>query len=83
MARTRDRIERVTRAVEMTGTAIIVLGAFGSLAAFAVGFVRRGGREEPINAFRSSLGRSILLALEFLVAADIVNTVAIEGRRPW
>lgn len=29
-------------------------------------------------AFRSNLGRSILLGLEFLVAADIINTVAVE-----
>ncbi|WP_212742887.1 DUF1622 domain-containing protein [Sphingomonas sp. 2SG] len=28
--------------------------------------------------FRSGLGRSILLGLEFLVAADIINTVAVE-----
>ena len=31
-----------------------------------------------MDAFRSNLGRSILLGLEFLVAADIINTVAIE-----
>lgn len=76
-------IEWVTRAVEVTGIAIIVAGAFGSLGAFAVGFVRRpkadpGAGEALIDAFRSSLGRSILLGLEFLVAADIVSTVAIE-----
>ncbi|WP_375402006.1 DUF1622 domain-containing protein [uncultured Sphingomonas sp.] len=72
-------IEWVTRAVEVTGVAIIVIGAFGSLAAFALGLVgRRGGREALIDRFRSNLGRSILLGLEFLVAADIVNTVAIE-----
>lgn len=28
--------------------------------------------------FRSGLGRSILLGLELLVAADIINTVAVE-----
>ena len=72
-------IEWVTRAVEVTGIAIIVLGAFGSLGAFALGFVRRRGASEAlIDDFRSNLGRSILLGLEFLVAADIVSTVAIE-----
>jgi uncharacterized membrane protein len=72
-------IEWVTRAVEVTGIAIIVAGAFGSLGAFALGFVRRRGASEAlVDAFRSNLGRSILLGLEFLVAADIVSTVAIE-----
>lgn len=72
-------IEWVTRAVEVTGIAIIVAGAFGSLAAFAVGFVRRRSADEAlVDRFRSNLGRSILLGLEFLVAADIVSTVAIE-----
>ena len=31
-----------------------------------------------VDDFRSGLGRSILLGLEFLVAADIINTVAVE-----
>ncbi|QRM32032.1 DUF1622 domain-containing protein [Microvirga sp. VF16] len=30
------------------------------------------------NLYRSNVGRAILLGLEFLVAADIINTVAIE-----
>ena len=36
---------------------------------------RQPRRRRPI--FRSSLGRAILLGLEFLVAADIINTVAV------
>lgn len=72
-------VHLVTRVVEIAGTAIIVAGAFGSLAIF---LARLAGRAAPrdvlIAAFRSSLGRSILLGLEFLVAADIINTVAVE-----
>ncbi|WP_457092946.1 DUF1622 domain-containing protein [Microvirga sp. P5_D2] len=30
------------------------------------------------NLYRSNIGRAIQLGLEFLVAADIINTVAIE-----
>ena len=67
------------RVIEIAGTAIIVTGAFGSLALFLAGLVsRRTDRATLIAAFRSSLGRSILLGLEFLVAADIINTVAVE-----
>ena len=69
----------VHRIVEIAGTAIIVVGAFGSLLVFLLALVRRTGtREAQVAAFRSSLGRSILLGLEFLVAADIINTVAVE-----
>ncbi|HWT29829.1 MAG TPA: DUF1622 domain-containing protein, partial [Propylenella sp.] len=34
--------------------------------------------DEAYHAFRTSLARGILLGLEFLVAADIIGTVAVE-----
>ncbi|SFG93834.1 Protein of unknown function [Palleronia marisminoris] len=40
--------------------------------------MQKGPVEAVYHNFRSSLGRSILLGLEFLVAADIINTVAID-----
>lgn len=73
-----DAVERIVLAIEWTGIAIIVVGSFGSLAVFAARAVRRGFGERIYEEFRSTLGRSILLGLEFLVAADIVGTVAIE-----
>ena len=72
-------VHLVTRVVEIVGTAIIVVGSFGALASFLVGMVRRSDpRDQLVSVFRSNLGRSILLGLEFLVAADIINTVAVE-----
>ena len=73
-----DWIHLVARAVEVAGVAIIVTGAFGSLLLFLLGMARGGDRNALVGAFRSSLGRSILLGLEFLVAADIINTVGVE-----
>ncbi len=72
-------IHLATSVVEIVGTAIIVVGAFGTLAAFLIGLAR-GATSRPtlVADFRSGLGRSILLGLEFLVAADIINTVAVE-----
>ena len=67
----------VAKVVELFGIAIIAVGAFGTLAIFASAFVRGGNRDEAVANFRSSLGRAILLGLEFLVAADIINTVAV------
>ena len=74
-----DWIHWTTRIVEIAGIAIIVVGAFGSLGLFLYRMVRpTAPRETLVADFRSNLGRSILLGLEFLVAADIVNTVAIQ-----
>ncbi|PAX09393.1 DUF1622 domain-containing protein [Sphingomonas lenta] len=73
-----DAVEPIVRIVEWTGIAIIVAGSFGSLAVFAARALRQGFSERIYEEFRSTLGRSILLGLEFLVAADIVGTVAIE-----
>ena len=72
-------IHLATRAIEFVGTAIIVVGAFGGLGIFLFGLIRRAApRAQLVAEFRSSLGSAILLGLEFLVAADIINTVAIE-----
>lgn len=67
----------VAKIVELFGIAIIALGAFGTLTIFAGRFARGANRDEAVANFRSSLGRAILLGLEFLVAADIINTVAV------
>ena len=41
-------------------------------------FATRYDRNKAVGNLRSSLGRAILLGLEFLVAADIINTVAVQ-----
>lgn len=69
----------VARLLEIVGIGIIVVGAFGAMGTFLVRMVASAvPRGDLVAAFRSSLGRSILLGLEFLVGADIINTVSIE-----
>ena len=70
-------IHATVRGVELIGTGIIVVGALWALGRFLLSLARGAGGE-AVGAFRTGLGRAILLGLEFLVAADIVNTVAIE-----
>jgi uncharacterized membrane protein len=72
-----DIAHTVAKIVELFGIAIIAFGAFGTLALFAVRLANRTNRDQAVADFRSSLGRAILLGLEFLVAADIINTVAV------
>ena len=71
-------IRWVTRAVEVTGIGIIVVGAVASLLVFLLRMAKGEPKERIIGEFRSNLGRAILLGLEFLVAADIISTVAID-----
>jgi uncharacterized membrane protein len=67
-------IETVGKAIDATGVAVIVGGA---LFAAALTVTRRSAQPSRYESFRRQLGRSILLGLEFLVAADIIRTVAI------
>ncbi len=69
----------ITRGIEVVGIAVIVLGAVAASLHLVWQLVRR---EPPLAAayhgYRANLARAILLGLEFLVAADIIDTVAIE-----
>ena len=68
----------VVEAIELIGVAIIAVGAAVTLAQFLFQLARRRDSEETIACFRTSLGRAILVGLEFLVAADIIQTVVVE-----
>lgn len=66
--------------IEAAGVAIIALGAAVSTVLFLYRLAqdRPSGPPSPYERYRAELGRGILLGLEFLVAADIIGTVAIE-----
>ena len=67
-------IETVGKSMDVVGVLVIAIGALIS----AAGAVVRLTRKEPAyRPFRQQLGSSILLGLEFLVAADIIRTVAV------
>jgi uncharacterized membrane protein len=55
------------------GVLVIVLGTVVA----AVRIVVRRGSVDPYRQFRQDIGKGILLGLEFLVAADIIRTVAV------
>lgn len=71
-------LKLTTRLIEAGGTAIIVLGILGATIAVLWQILQGRSGEDAFSLYRSNLGRAILLGLEFLVAADIINTVAIE-----
>lgn len=67
-----------TRALELGGIVAIVLGIGRALIRSML--IRPADDDETtrFRQLRADIGRAILLGLEFLVAADIINTVAIE-----
>jgi uncharacterized membrane protein len=71
-------VEAVGKDVDAAGVAVIVVGAM--VAALVCTTHRRGGGSwaETYWLYREGLGRAILLGLEFLVAADIIRTVAVS-----
>lgn len=70
-----ESVELVGKVIDGVGVAIIAVGAVVA-GGIAVGrLVRRS--PDTYRFFRETLGRTILLGLEFLVAADIIRTVAV------
>jgi uncharacterized membrane protein len=67
-----------TLALEVAGICTIVLGICLAGVRVLLQGAREGRPGLRFREFRSRIGRAILLGLEFLVAADIINTVAIE-----
>ena len=68
-------IELAVKGFDTAGVGTMVVGAL--LAAVAAARTVRADRQGTYTRFRRQLGRSILLGLELLVAADIIRTVAI------
>jgi len=56
----------------------LVLGLAAAIVRAALGLTGGQGLEEAYRIVRTVFGRSILLGLEFLVAADIIRTVAVQ-----
>jgi uncharacterized membrane protein len=71
----------VVRLVNLVGLGIDVMGVAVIVAGIAwstLRFARAHRREGHYDCYKIRIGRSLLLGLEFLVAADIVKTIALE-----
>ena len=68
-------IEAIGTGIDAIGVAVIAGGAI--LAVFLTLAKNRRDEGGAYDFFRRRLGRAILLGLEFLVAADIIRTVAV------
>lgn len=74
MSTFKELVDAVGLAIDGVGVLAIVMGLMFATVRYAtVGQKEAGG----YRRFRQDLGRGILLGLEFLVAADIIRTVAV------
>ena len=71
-----ESMEYVVMAFEIAGVAVLVVGSIIALIRAAFG-LKRGGRV-AYQIARQSVGRAVLLGLEILIIADIVQTITIE-----
>ncbi len=67
--------EAVGLAVDGAGVLVIILGLMTALARCALTWRNEA---DPFRKLRQDIGKRILLGLEFLVAADIIRTVAVK-----
>jgi uncharacterized membrane protein len=73
-------IEIAALGIEVLAVLIIVVAMFYSTGHFLIqAAVRRGVMRKQYEQLKINLGRSLLLGLEILVAADVVRTVALEA----
>ena len=73
-------VEYAATAIEIVAVVIIVLSIFYSLLQYTYQrLIVRREHKSAYLALKGRLGRTMLLGLELLVAADIVRTVALEA----
>lgn len=70
----KDAVDAVSKVIDGAGVVVIVVG----LVIATVLFFAQRGRSDPYRTYRQQVGKAVLLGLEFLVAGDIIRTVAVE-----
>ena len=70
-------MEHVVQAFEVAGVAILGIGSLAALIGAAMA-VARGERRVAYGRARQDVGRAVLLGLEVLIIADIVQTITID-----
>jgi len=68
-------VDQLAKLLELAGVSIIICGVLIASVLFVLGGLRNRHWREACEAYRSNLGRGILLGLELLVGADIISTI--------
>ncbi len=70
-------LEVVARLLEIVGGGALVLGFVVATGLWFRNSVRQGAKQ-AVGPYRQSLGRSVLIGLEILVAATIIKTITLD-----
>ena len=71
-------IELIAMAFELVGVGILILGSMIAFVHYLVTLIRSRKNHVAYRDLRLDLGRAILVALELLIVADIIRSVAIN-----
>jgi uncharacterized membrane protein len=70
-------VDATSKVIDAGGVLVVVVGLVVATAAFLAAQRTAAARSGAYRAYRQQVGKAILLGLEFLVAADIIRTVAV------
>jgi uncharacterized membrane protein len=73
-----ETMDDVAKVFEAAGVAVLVVGFVVGFVRAGIAYVRVSDRTAIYRTLRSFVGRTILLSLEILVAADLIRTVAVD-----
>lgn len=71
-------IEAIGALLDLAGVIIVAVGTLTATATFGYRFSRTRRLTDVYRPYRQGVGRAILLGLEFMVAGDLIRTVAIS-----
>jgi uncharacterized membrane protein len=73
----KEVVSMIGYTVEGFGIAVIVIGAVGAILRYGYRHIISVGGK-PYVEFRQTMGRAMMVGLEFLVAGDIIRTVVVD-----
>jgi uncharacterized membrane protein len=74
----KSAVDVVSKVIDGAGGVVIVIGLLLATGVFARAQRGRSQGVVAYRVYRQQVGKAILLGLEFLVAADIIRTVAVD-----
>jgi uncharacterized membrane protein len=73
----KNAVDAVSKVIDGAGVLVIVMGLVVATGAFVLALQNRDRAQVAYRVYRQQVGKAILLGLEFLVAGDIIRTVAV------
>ena len=70
-----ELVDLVAQSIEVLAVLIIVIGVVYGIGSYPF---RRGQTDDPYKRLKDEIGKTLLLGLNFLIAADIIKTVTLD-----